>query len=164
MRLWSLHPQHLDRAALVAAWREALLAQAVLAGKTSGYRSHPQLIRFREAEYPIDAIGAFLQGLYEEASHRGYQFNAKKILQPSSDVPRIPVTLGQIEYEWEHLGAKLEARDPAAAQRWREETPTPHPLFSIQNGDIEPWERVPNAPYTPQEPPCQKKASKTQLR
>ena len=32
MRLWSLHPRYLDRAGLVALWREALLAQAVLRG------------------------------------------------------------------------------------------------------------------------------------
>ena len=32
MRLWSLHPSQLDRRALVAGWREALLAQKVLAG------------------------------------------------------------------------------------------------------------------------------------
>ena len=32
MRIWSLHPQHLDRQALIACWRETLLAQAVIAG------------------------------------------------------------------------------------------------------------------------------------
>ena len=48
MRLWSLHPQYLDTKGLVALWREALLAiQAVLGGKTAGYRHHPQLHRFR---------------------------------------------------------------------------------------------------------------------
>ncbi|MGP9584395.1 pyrimidine dimer DNA glycosylase/endonuclease V, partial [Micrococcaceae sp. AOP34-BR2-30] len=30
MRLWSLHPEVLDRQGLIAGWREALLAQAVL--------------------------------------------------------------------------------------------------------------------------------------
>ncbi len=47
MRLWSLHPKYLDAKGLVALWREALLAQAVLAGRTRGYRHHPQLARFR---------------------------------------------------------------------------------------------------------------------
>ncbi|HEU5178767.1 MAG TPA: pyrimidine dimer DNA glycosylase/endonuclease V, partial [Burkholderiales bacterium] len=32
MRLWSLHPKYLDARGLVALWREALLAQAVLRG------------------------------------------------------------------------------------------------------------------------------------
>jgi hypothetical protein len=36
MRLWTLHPKYLDARGLVAVWREALLAQAVLNGKTRG--------------------------------------------------------------------------------------------------------------------------------
>src|SRR5262245_2860442 len=52
MRLWSLHPSLLDRMGLVALWREALLAQAVLLGQTKGYRNHPQLDRFRECSSP----------------------------------------------------------------------------------------------------------------
>lgn len=36
MRLWSLHPNCLDAQGLVALWREALLAQAVLRGQTRG--------------------------------------------------------------------------------------------------------------------------------
>ena len=53
MRLWSVRPSLLDRAALVACWREALLAQQVLAGLTRGYTRHPQLERFRDAADPI---------------------------------------------------------------------------------------------------------------
>ena len=45
MRLWSVHPSVLDRMALVACWREALLAQNVLAGATRGYTRHPWLVR-----------------------------------------------------------------------------------------------------------------------
>lgn len=47
MRIWSLHPSLLDHRALVACWRETLLAQKVLRGLTRGYTNHPQLIRFR---------------------------------------------------------------------------------------------------------------------
>ena len=43
MRIWSLHPRYLDRQGLTACWREGLLAQAVLAGRTRGYRQHSQL-------------------------------------------------------------------------------------------------------------------------
>ncbi|GAA2721038.1 pyrimidine dimer DNA glycosylase/endonuclease V [Cellulomonas aerilata] len=49
MRIWSLHPQYLDRQGLAAGWREGLLAQKVLTGTTKGYRNHPQLRRFRAA-------------------------------------------------------------------------------------------------------------------
>ena len=50
MRMWSLHPHHLDRAGLVACWRESLLAQAVLAGRTRGYRFDATRIDLPEAE------------------------------------------------------------------------------------------------------------------
>src|SRR5262245_41491340 len=36
LRLWSVHPSYLDARGLVALWREALLAQAVLRGRTKG--------------------------------------------------------------------------------------------------------------------------------
>ena len=38
MRLWSIHPQYLDAKGLVALWREGLLPQAVLAGRTRARR------------------------------------------------------------------------------------------------------------------------------
>jgi hypothetical protein len=37
MRLWTIHPRYLDAPGLVALWREALLAKAVLSGKARGY-------------------------------------------------------------------------------------------------------------------------------
>src|SRR3982751_5067164 len=63
MRLWTIHPRHLDPAGLVALWREALLAQAVLLGRTRGYTRHPQLERFRTAADPIASIGAYLRAV-----------------------------------------------------------------------------------------------------
>ncbi|HQT25728.1 MAG TPA: pyrimidine dimer DNA glycosylase/endonuclease V, partial [Burkholderiales bacterium] len=59
MRIWSLHPKYLDPKGLVALWRESLLAQAVLRGETQGYRNHPQLDRFRNAEAPLAAISSY---------------------------------------------------------------------------------------------------------
>ncbi|SNS63128.1 hypothetical protein SAMN06309944_1083 [Micrococcales bacterium KH10] len=142
MRLWSLHPGHLDRAGLVAAWREALLAQAVLADQTTGYRGHPQLVRFRDSDKPLVTIGAFLAGLHAEAVARGYNFNGSKILTGANSQTQIPVTTGQLDYEWQHLGAKLLQRSPADAQRWEETTVSPHPLFFVVPGSVEPWERT----------------------
>ncbi len=75
MRLWSIHPQYLDPQGLVALWREALLAQAVLRGETRGYRNHPQLERFKEHAAPLAAISHYLQAVYAEATRRGYRFN-----------------------------------------------------------------------------------------
>ena len=75
MRIWSAHPSLLDRRALIACWRESLLAQKVLRGLTRGYTNHPQLIRFRAHSQPVEAIGAYLHGLADEAQLRGYSFN-----------------------------------------------------------------------------------------
>lgn len=72
MRLWTLHPRYLDPQGLVAAWREALLAQKVISGGTKGYRHHPQLARFQAQTDPGAAIASFLAGLAEEAQTRGY--------------------------------------------------------------------------------------------
>lgn len=138
MRLWSLHPSHLDRQGLLACWREALLAQKVLAGKTRGYRNHPQLIRFKEHPDLLAAIGCYLGGVQQEAAARGYNFDATKILVPCDGaVEKIPVTDGQLAYEWEHLGAKLALRSPEFV---RAPQPTPHFLFAVVSGGIAPWE------------------------
>lgn len=142
MRIWSVHPAQLDRIGLVACWRETLLAQAVLAGHTKGYLNHPQLVRFRACEDPIDAVSVYLRGLHDEATARGFNFNGEKILRPHAVVAPIPVTTGQLDYEWQHLGAKLQARSPEDAVRWQVDAVRTHPLFVAQPGPIEKWERV----------------------
>ncbi|UOQ57903.1 pyrimidine dimer DNA glycosylase/endonuclease V [Leucobacter allii] len=145
MRIWSLHPGHLDRAGLVACWRETLLAQAVLAGRTRGYRSHPQLHRFREAADPLAAITAYLHGVADEADRRGYRFDRSRVDLPApapEHAPRLAVTDGQLALEWRHLGAKLAARSPEDAARWHGTEPTPHPLFVVEPGPVAPWERA----------------------
>lgn len=143
MRIWSLHPEHLDRMGLVACWRETLLAQAVLAERTRGYRNHPQLERFRAQPDPLAAVGAYLGGIAEEAGRRGYRFDSTRILRHGSLAPeaRIPVTEGQLGYEWEHLGRKLRERSPEDAARWEAAAPTAHPALRVVPGEIEAWER-----------------------
>jgi len=141
LRLWTLHPRYLDAQGLVAAWREALLAQKVLNGATRGYRHHPQLIRFQAADDPLAAIAAFLRGLAKEADSRGYRFDAKKIPR-RKPAGRIRETKGQLLFEWGHLGAKLRVRAPRVARRLRGvEVPEAHPLFRIVAGGIRSWEK-----------------------
>lgn len=141
MRLWSVHPRYLDPRGLVALWREALLARAVLDGNTRGYRSHPQLERFRSLPAPRSAIGAYLQGVYAEATARGYSFDRSKIGRSRSHEP-VLVTVGQVEHEWRHLLRKLAIRSPSLHERWRGiSAPECHPLFRLRPGPIEPWER-----------------------
>lgn len=150
MRLWSLHPKYLDPQGLVALWREALLAQAVLRGETRGYRNHPQLERFRAQKNPLAAIGAYLAVVQAEAGKRGYSFDATKIVSPGKH-PRIKVTTGQIEFERQHLLHKLVKRSPDwLASLGPIDSPQCHPLFSTRPGPVESWERgtgaVPPAP------------------
>jgi hypothetical protein len=111
MRLWSIHPEYLDAKGLVALWREALLAQNVLLGNTKGYKSHPQLQRFKNANNPIGAIANYLWSIIDEAERRGYNFNRSKIVNKKTN-SRISVTSGQVEYEYKHLLGKLNERDP----------------------------------------------------
>ncbi|MBK9161723.1 MAG: DNA lyase [Nitrosomonadales bacterium] len=142
MRLWSLHPKHLDAKGLVALWREALLAQKVLRGETRGYRHHPQLQRFRTHPEPLAAIASYLRAVQQEASCRGYRFDADKI-GPETTRRRIAVTQGQVEYELRHLRSKLAVRDVAALGRLQQCGPAQlHPLFRGVAGEVEPWEVV----------------------
>ena len=141
MCLWTLHPQYLDPRGLVALWREALLAQQVLLGRTRGYRAHPQLIRFCARPDPSAAIAAYLTGVHTEAAARGYRFDAAKIGPPGA-VQKIAETEGQILYEWDHLRAKLAVRNPGQYARLRRvRSPEPHPLFRIVPGPVRDWER-----------------------
>jgi len=141
MRLWTLHPRYLDPPGLVALWREALLAQAVLLGRTRGYTRHPQLLRFQEQPDPAAAIAGYLAGVHAEALARGYRFDRTRIAAAGPGGP-LAATFGQLRYEWAHLLAKLERRSPA----WLEglaavASPDPHPLFRLVPGGISDWER-----------------------
>ncbi len=165
MRIWSLHPCLLDRRALVACWRETLLAQKVLRGLTRGYTNHPQLIRFRAHPQPLEAVAAYLSGLADEADARGYSFNraligagehgagengagengADKTESPYASVALIPVPLGQLEYELAFLQHKVAGRDPEWEHRLNkrlaargELAACAHPLFEAVPGTIEP--------------------------
>src|SRR6187200_28759 len=106
MRLWTLHPKYLDTIGLVALWREALLAKAVLRGRTVGYRNHPQLERFRASGDGVASINAYLAVVHAEALRRGYRFDASK-LRGRHTSAQLSGTRGQLDFEWSHLLAKL---------------------------------------------------------
>ncbi len=164
MRLWSIHPGHLDVRGLVAVWREGLLARAVIRGRTRGYRHHPQLNRFLERRDAAAAIDCYLSRVLDEARRRGYRFDASKIDYRRCRGGHARVTAGQLAHEWEHLLAKLSRRDRA---RWRIERlggPRPHGCFRVVPGGVAGWERGvpriavtgqaaagPRRPFTPRE-------------
>ncbi len=141
MRLWSIHPRYLDGKGLVALWREGLLAQAVLAGLTRGYRNHPQLARFRAHRHPAAAIAVYLRHVADESEERGYHFDRSKLPSKSTS-SKVAVSEGQLQFEWQHLMAKLRERDPARHDRLTEiVAPDPHPSFRLVPGPIADWER-----------------------
>jgi hypothetical protein len=147
MRLWSVHPRYLDRQGLTACWREALLAQAVLAGRTTGYTRHPQLLRFRETPEPLGAVGDYLAGVADEAERRGYRYDRTKIESGSRGDAAVAVTTGQMAHEWGHLLGKLQVRSPD----WLKTLPRvaevePHPMFILVEGPVAAWEVLTDRP------------------
>jgi len=142
MRLWSIHPKYLDSKGLVALWREALLAKKVLMGNTSGYKNHPQLMRFKSQKDPVQLINQYLEGVYDEACRRGYSFDKVKI-DRSFSITKISVTRGQIEFERMHLLNKLKNRDKdKCSELLKQKEILPHPVFKITEGEIEKWEKT----------------------
>ena len=147
MRLWSVHPSLLDRRALVACWREGLLAQKVLLGGTKGYTRHPQLQRFRATSDPVLSVATYLHGVADEADRRGYHFDRTRLAREASPEPlSITVTTGQLRYEFEFLLQKVLARDPEWARAVLDGTETEHvpahPLFVPVPGPVADWEKV----------------------
>lgn len=142
MRLWSIAPSALDRAGLLAAWREGLQAQSVLLkleqGLKPGYRNHPQLDRFKVQPDPVAGLGAYLLSLRAEAVARGYSFKAA-IVRADADAC-LPVTREQLRYEWLHLRRKLDERDPVRFAQTPAEFEVGPAFFEVP-GEIEAWER-----------------------
>ena len=142
MRIWSIHPKYLDSKGLIAVWRETLLAKKVLEDKTKGYKNHPQLHRFKIAKDSLNCISQYLAKVYQESLRRNYSFNKKKFNR-NFNVSSLTVTKGQLDFEVQHLKAKLKRRDP---KKWKEIQVTaqfePHPLFTVVPGSVESWEKV----------------------
>jgi hypothetical protein len=140
MRIWSIHPKYLDAKGLVALWREALLAKHVLENKTKGYRNHPQLIRFKNHDQPLQAISHYLSIVHEEALKRNYHFDESKLNRDFTPV-MLTVTKGQLEFEMTHLKKKLQQRDPARLEDIKLIGQFQcHPVFKIVEGGVESWE------------------------
>ena len=146
MRIWSLNPRYLDAKGLVALWRETLLAKNILLGNTKGYINHPQLIRFKNHQNPVEAINHYLLHVFEEAKNRGYNFDRKKFEIKNGTIEKISVTSSQVKYEFQHLQSKLKTRDILKYQSNRNipESISLHPIFYVVEGEVEveSWEVI----------------------
>ena len=141
MRLWSIHPKYLDAIGLVALWRESLLAQKILRGKTKGFKNHPQLKRFKTHPYPQRVIADYLLEIWEESKKRGYNFNKRKIGRRNTR-KKMSVTSGQLRWEFDWLCDKLKKRDPRRYEELqRVKKIQCHPAFKVTEGEMEDWER-----------------------
>lgn len=146
MRLWTIHPKHLDARGLTALWRESLLAKKVLSGKTKGYIHHPQLIRFRYAGCPVRHIEQYLRVVFEESERRGYKFDRAKIGR-TRKYPKIRTTKNQLLFEWDHFKKKVRLRDAVHSKTIAGVAiPEAHPIFRIVGGPIESWEKTRRPP------------------
>ena len=146
MRLWSINPTYLDSQGLNAVWREGLLAQSVLRGKTKGWKNHPQLERFKNTTNAIVAIGYYLLKIFEESQRRTFHYNYSKIMIPVNTVHKIPITTGQLDYEYAILKARVKNRSPTKYHELiclerNDQHPEPHPLFVMVKGEVEHWEK-----------------------
>lgn len=142
MRLWSIHPKYLDSKGLVALWREALLAKKVLQNKTTGYKNHPQLERFKNTNDPISYLNNYLKEIHNESIKRDYCFDSSKI-GINKKLKKIPITSDQIQYEFKHLLKKLKERDAIRYNNLKDyENIELFPDFKEIPGTIETWEKV----------------------
>ena len=119
-----------------------MLAKHVLEGRTKGYTQHPQLNRFKAADNSLPLIHYYLEEVYKEAMHRNYRFDPSKfevIEKPSG----LTVTVGQLNYEMQHLLNKLQLRDKERYEQIKQLIVVePHPVFNIIPGDVEDWEII----------------------
>ena len=118
------------------------MAQKVLLGKTKGYKNHPQLIRFMDTINPVGAIATYLRHVADEADKRAFRFDRGKITNKSLR-GKLPVTNGQLDYEFAHLLSKLKERSPDLFRQFKENMKIePHPMFKKVSGDREGWEKA----------------------
>jgi hypothetical protein len=144
VRLWSIHPRYLDPPGLGGLWREALLAQRVVEGRTAAYRSHPQARRVLEQPDPWGAIHDYLVGVWEEGHRRGYAYDRSRISEHAGG-HTMAVPRGQMEYEMALLTVKLEGRSPGQLCHLPAmEDIVPHPSIRVVEGGIAAWERPRN--------------------
>jgi hypothetical protein len=88
------------------------------------------------------AIASYLISVIAEADRRGYNFNRSKIINKEIK-SKIPVTNGQVEYEFKHLLEKLIMRDPDLYNQLKTvKRIKVNPTFKKVPGKVEDWERI----------------------
>jgi uncharacterized protein (UPF0297 family) len=102
------------------------------------------LVRFKQFPSPIKAIESYLHFVYEEGKKRGYNFERKKLSIKRPLRVIIPVSSGQVAFEFCHLKRKLKERDRKVYKSLRREKVNNldlNPVFYLVSGGIEEWEK-----------------------
>ena len=157
MRMWSISPIYIggfpffvgkkesDYHALVALWKESIQAINVIKNK-AGYFNHSGLTRFKKTGQPLNALAEYLRPIYKHATENcHYNFN-KELIPDLYYKEKIPVTKGQIEYEFDFYLGKLYNRKKKSLLKKLANIDINdikiHPLFYLIEGQIENWERI----------------------
>lgn len=111
MRLLSIHPKYLDKHALIALWREGLLAQKALSDGASVGKDSVHLVNFKNKANPVRAIGSYLSFVAAEGAKQGCRLNHERILHPNFDNGFMEADAEQMVVEFEQLKARLKMRD-----------------------------------------------------
>jgi hypothetical protein len=157
MRLWSIHPEYLDRMGLLGLWREALLAQQVLHGLSENYKNHSHMQRFYDLpkEDAMQYMSDYLFYVWQEGKLRDYKLNVNNIKDPRNEEPMLStpsrlftVTSGQLALEYQILRVRVKERDPKHFKELQHKFPThnmwvpkPNPVFTLIHGRREEWEK-----------------------
>jgi len=161
MRLWSLHPSLLDTVGLANLWLDCLKAQNLL--EEIPFRTDiPALLRFSCYSNSCEVLSWYIEGVWNEAKRRNLLFcynrdyihlkvnekniNTKKgteIKPPKSML--VPVTDGQLWFEYRKLLNELEHRDEIMYNILlsfddMNGLPSLHPLFNDIQGEVEIWD------------------------
>jgi hypothetical protein len=88
----------------------------------------------------LKAINQYLEEVYKEALARQYNFDHTKFERIPGQV-LLPVTEGQVKYEFSHLLKKLRVRDLSKYNALINTSIIDvHAIFTTIPGSIEPWE------------------------
>lgn len=161
MRFWSLHPSLLDSISLMRLWKNSLKAQKLLA-KNPLRKDIPELLRFTQSIKSQEIFAWYMEAVFNEAHRRNlddfynrekinitvnenfdYQKKGVEIKPPKSLL--IPVTDGQLWFEYRKLLNELENRDEIMFNILlsfddMNGLPPFNPIFKEKQGDIEFWD------------------------
>lgn len=144
MRLWSFHPKYLDPVGLSRNWHEGLNGFRALVGQQEMWKNHPQLNRFKDCVYPAVMFCEYMSYVAEECIERGKNYNDLELFHDMQiGEVQIPVTSGQLEYEYWWYSEKLKKRNPLLLQKLPGlQDFEPSPFFLVVDGPVEKWEKV----------------------